>query len=53
MDMPTSAHHDPIVIPAMIKPTVENTQPKNRFQRRSSMRSEMRPQITMAMPPQI
>jgi len=30
-------------MPAMTSPTVENTQPMNRFQRRSFMRSEMRP----------
>ena len=43
IDIPTSADQVPIVIPAMTSPTVENTQPMKRFQRRSSMPSEMWP----------
>src|ERR1700722_12041543 len=52
IDIPTSAHQLPIVMPAIASPTVENTQPTNRFQRRSFMRSEIRPHVTMAMAPQ-
>ena len=51
--MPTSAHQVPIVRPAMTSPTVDTTQAASRFQRRSFMRSEMRPHTTMPMPPQM
>src|SRR5258708_30359976 len=53
IDIPTSAHQVPMVMPAMTSPTAENTQPINRIQRRSFMRSEMRPHTTMAMAPQV
>ena len=37
----------------MIRPTVDTTQVPSRFQRRSFMRSETRPQTTSPIPPQI
>src|SRR4051794_8555432 len=53
IDIPTSAQQVPMVMPAMTRPAAENRQPMNRFQRRSFMRSEIRPHVTMAMAPQV
>src|SRR4029077_18748554 len=53
IDIPTSAHHVPIVMPAMTSPAVETMQANSRFQRRSFMRSETKPQTTRPMPPQM
>ena len=49
--MPTTAQAVPIVMPAMTKPTAATTQAQNKFHRRSPMRSETQPQITMLNAP--
>jgi hypothetical protein len=41
--MPNSAHHVPIVRPAMISPAVDSAQAQNRFYRLSCMRSKTAP----------
>ena len=42
-----------MVRPAITSPPVDRMQAISRFQRRSFMRSEMRPHTTSEMPPQI
>ena len=42
-----------MVLPAMTSPAVETTHAPNKFYRCSFMRSEIRPQATMLIPPQI
>src|ERR1700761_5243498 len=53
IDMPTKAHAVPIVLPAMTRPIAATTQAQNRFQRRSPMRSEIQPQTSMLIAPQM
>ena len=50
---PTSAHQLPMVRPAITSPPVDSTQASKRFQRRSFILSETRPQTTSEMPPQM
>ena len=45
-DMPTIAHHVPIVMPVITSPIVETMQAANRCQRRSFKRSERSPHPT-------
>ena len=42
-----------MVRPAMTSPAVETTHAPSKFHRRSFIRSEIWPQITMLIPPQI
>src|ERR1700733_10937492 len=53
IDIPTSAPHVPMFMPAITNPAVETMQATNRFHRRSFMRSETKPQITRPTQPQM
>src|SRR5271154_6908455 len=53
IDRPTIAPQKPMVRPAMISPIAETAQAASRFQRRSFIRSETKPQATRPTPPKI
>src|ERR1051326_9193312 len=53
IDIPTTDHHVPTVIPAMIRPAAESRHVQNRVQRRSPIRSDSQPQNTIAIAPQV
>src|SRR6516164_83149 len=52
IDMPTRDHTVPTVRPAMTRPMVETMHARQRFHRRSPIRSEIAPQVSMLMAPQ-
>ena len=53
MHSPASAHQVPMVSPAITSPAVATMQAQNRFQRRSPIRSDTQPQVSMLIAPQI